>query len=61
MLIGGIIGGILAVGVLLLLLWKCVSMSLDHREMERFKKERTSAVWNTVSILFKIHFTVVVT
>ncbi|CAI9716091.1 Hypothetical predicted protein [Octopus vulgaris] len=46
-LIGGIIGGILAVGIILLLLWKLVSMSLDYREMARFRKERTDAVWNT--------------
>lgn len=45
---GGVTGGILAVGLLLLMLWKALVVTKDRIEYTRFKRERLQARWNRV-------------
>lgn len=49
-IVGGVVAGILAVGLLLLLLWKFLIHIHDTREFAKFEKERQNAKWDTVSI-----------
>ncbi|UYV76265.1 ITGB1 [Cordylochernes scorpioides] len=43
----GVIVGIVAVGVALLLLWKLLTVIHDRREFAKFEKERENAKWDT--------------
>ncbi|KAK3108829.1 hypothetical protein FSP39_016685 [Pinctada imbricata] len=43
----GVIGGIVAVGLALLLIWKLVTTISDKRELARFEKETRNAKWDT--------------
>ncbi|XP_064614126.1 integrin beta-1-like [Liolophura sinensis] len=43
----GVIGGIVAVGLALLLIWKLLTMIHDRREFAKFEKERKNAKWDT--------------
>lgn len=45
----GVIGGIVAVGLAILLVWKLVTTISDKRELARFEKETQDAKWDTVS------------
>lgn len=44
----GVIGGIIAVGLALLLIWKLLTTIHDRRELAKFEKERQMARWDTV-------------
>ncbi|XP_063692682.1 integrin beta pat-3-like isoform X2 [Bolinopsis microptera] len=46
-IVAGVIGGILAVGILLLILWKIYTTIVDKREYTKFLEERSKAKWNT--------------
>ncbi|XP_063692684.1 integrin beta pat-3-like isoform X5 [Bolinopsis microptera] len=53
-IVAGVIGGILAVGILLLILWKIYTTIVDKREYTKFLEERSKAKWNTgLSPLYK--------
>ncbi|XP_023220353.1 integrin beta-PS-like [Centruroides sculpturatus] len=43
----GVIGGIVAVGLVLLLIWKLLTTIHDRREFAKFEKERQMAKWDT--------------
>ncbi|XP_023210792.1 integrin beta-PS-like [Centruroides sculpturatus] len=43
----GVIGGIVAVGLALLLIWKLLTTIHDRREFAKFEKERQMAKWDT--------------
>ncbi|XP_021366395.1 integrin beta-PS-like isoform X1 [Mizuhopecten yessoensis] len=43
----GVIGGIVAVGLAILLVWKLVTTISDKRELARFEKETQDAKWDT--------------
>lgn len=43
----GVIGGIIAVGLALLLIWKLLTTIHDRRELAKFEKERQMARWDT--------------
>lgn len=45
----GLIAGIVAIGVLTLIIWKIVTTIHDRREYAKFEKERENAKWATVS------------
>lgn len=45
----GVIIGIVAVGLALLLIWKLITTIQDHRELAKFENERNKAQWNAVS------------
>ncbi|XP_052824278.1 integrin beta-PS isoform X2 [Octopus bimaculoides] len=42
----GVIVGIVAVGLALLLIWKLITTIQDHRELAKFENERNKAQWN---------------
>ncbi|CAE1317962.1 ITGB1 [Acanthosepion pharaonis] len=42
----GVIIGIVAVGLALLLIWKLITTIQDHRELAKFENERNKAQWN---------------
>ncbi|XP_041366244.1 integrin beta-PS-like [Gigantopelta aegis] len=44
-IVGGVVGGIVAVGLALLLIWKMLTMIHDRREFAKFEKERQNATW----------------
>lgn len=46
-LVIGIVSGIFLLGLLILIIWKIVTSIVDQREMARFKKESSNAVWTT--------------
>ncbi|NP_001298213.1 integrin beta-PS-like precursor [Biomphalaria glabrata] len=46
-IVGGVVGGIVAVGLFLLLLWKLLTFIHDTREFAKFEKERQNAKWDT--------------
>lgn len=52
-IVGGVVGGIVAVGLALLLIWKLFTFIHDRREFAKFEKERQNAKWDTVSLLFQ--------
>lgn len=43
----GVIGGIVAIGLALLLIWKLLTTIHDRREFAKFEKERQMAKWDT--------------
>ncbi|XP_042911123.2 integrin beta-PS [Parasteatoda tepidariorum] len=43
----GVIGGIIAIGLALLLIWKLLTTIHDRRELAKFEKERQMARWDT--------------
>lgn len=45
-----VIAGIVLLGLLLLLLWKILTMVYDRREYARFEKDRMNARWDTVCV-----------
>lgn len=45
----GVIAGIVLIGLVLLLLWKLLTIIHDRREYAKFEKERLMARWDTVS------------
>ena len=47
-IVGGVVGGIVAVGLALLLIWKMLTMIHDRREFAKFEKERQNATWEVV-------------
>lgn len=49
------IGGIIAVGLALLLIWKLLTTIHDRRELAKFEKERQMARWDTVSVHIKYY------
>lgn len=53
----GVIGGIVAVGLALLLIWKLLTMIHDRREFAKFEKERKNAKWDTVSQIIDLTVT----
>lgn len=50
-IVGGVVGGIVAVGLFLLLIWKLLTFIHDTREFAKFEKERQNAKWDTVSFI----------
>ncbi|CAL1536092.1 unnamed protein product [Lymnaea stagnalis] len=46
-IVGGVVGGIVAVGLFLLLIWKLLTFIHDTREFAKFEKERQNAKWDT--------------
>lgn len=46
-IVGGVVGGIVAVGLALLLIWKLLTFIHDRREFAKFEKERQNAKWDT--------------
>ena len=50
-IVGGVVGGIVAVGLALLLIWKLFTFIHDRREFAKFEKERQNAKWDTVSLI----------
>lgn len=50
LVVGGIIGGVVAVGLLLLLLWKLLTFFFDKMEYARFMREIESYKWAKVSV-----------
>ena len=48
-IVGGVVGGIVAVGLALLLIWRLLTFIHDRREFAKFEKERQNAKWDTVS------------
>lgn len=60
----GVIAGIVILGLLLLLVWKALTVIHDRREVAKFENERLMAKWDTVifcllriSIFFAYFFT----
>ena len=49
----GVIGAIVAIGLVLILMWKFFTTIHDKREFARFEKERRLAKWDTVSFFYK--------
>lgn len=49
-----VIAGIVLLGLLLLCLWKLLTMIYDRREYARFEKDRLNARWDTVSISLNV-------
>lgn len=47
MIVLGVIGGIVAIGLCLLLIWKLLTTIHDRREFAKFEKERQMAKWDT--------------
>ncbi|XP_018429813.1 PREDICTED: integrin beta-2-like [Nanorana parkeri] len=45
-IVGGTFGGVLLIGVICLLIWKCITYITDRKEYERFEKEKQKAKWN---------------
>lgn len=48
----GVIGAIVAIGLVLILMWKVFTTIHDRREFARFEKERAMAKWDAVSNKF---------
>ena len=48
----GVIGGIIAIGLALLLIWKLLVTIHDRREFAKFEKERQNAKWDMVRSFF---------
>ncbi|XP_050418203.1 integrin beta-1 isoform X1 [Patella vulgata] len=46
-IVGGVVGGIVAVGLALLLIWKLLTIIHDRREFAKFENERQNAKWDT--------------
>ncbi|XP_012937864.1 integrin beta-PS isoform X2 [Aplysia californica] len=46
-IVGGVVGGIVAVGLFLLLIWKLLTFIHDTREFAKFEAERQNAKWDT--------------
>ncbi|KAK7108922.1 integrin beta-PS-like isoform X2 [Littorina saxatilis] len=46
-IVGGVVGGIVAVGLALLLIWKLLTFIHDRREFAKFENERQHAKWDT--------------
>jgi protocadherin alpha len=46
-IVGGVVGGIVAVGLFLLLIWKLLTFIHDSREFAKFEAERQNAKWDT--------------
>lgn len=46
----GVIGGIIAIGLALLLIWKLLVTIHDRREFAKFEKERQNAKWDMVTV-----------
>nr|DBA19988.1 TPA: hypothetical protein GDO54_015730 [Pyxicephalus adspersus] len=44
-IVGGTIGGVLLIGVICLLIWKCITEVKDRREYQRFEKEKQKTQW----------------
>ena len=45
-----VIGAIVAVGLVLILMWKVFTSIHDRREFARFEKERMMAKWDAVGV-----------
>lgn len=45
----GVAGSTILAGLLLLILWKLVTMVHDKREFEKFERERADTTWGRVS------------
>jgi len=45
----GVIAGIVLIGLLLLLIWKCLTIIHDKREYAKFEQERANSKWPLVS------------
>lgn len=43
-----VIGGVVAIGIALLLIWKLLTLAHDRREYAKFQKEVSQAKWNQV-------------
>ncbi len=57
----GVIAGIVILGLLLLLVWKLITVLHDRAEYAKFENERLAARWDTVSVkgegnIFELHF-----
>ena len=44
----GVIAAIVAIGLILILMWKAFTTIHDRREFARFEKERAMAKWDAV-------------
>ena len=51
---GGVVGSIIIAGLLLLGIWKVLTVVHDRMEYSRFQRERALARWNRVCFEFKI-------
>ena len=52
----GVIGGIIAIGLALLLIWKLLVTIHDRREFAKFEKDRQNAKWDMVSCIVYIGY-----
>lgn len=50
----GVIAGIVILGILLLLVWKLLTILHDKAEYAKFNNERLMAKWDTVSLIMDI-------
>ena len=48
---GGVIGATVAIGLVLILMWKVFTTIHDRREFAKFEDERKNARWDTVIFL----------
>ena len=48
-IVGGTVLGVVAIGILLLVIWKILTHVSDLREYKRFEKEKLKSQWNNVS------------
>lgn len=54
----GVIAGIVILGILLLLLWKLLTVIHDRAEYAKFNNERLMAKWDTVRSISAIYLTI---
>ncbi|XP_032721105.1 integrin beta-2 isoform X2 [Lontra canadensis] len=52
-IVGGTVSGVVAIGILLLAIWKILTHVSDLREYKRFEKEKLKSQWNNDNPLFK--------
>ncbi|XP_032548685.1 integrin beta-2 [Chiroxiphia lanceolata] len=61
LIVGGTIAGVVLIGLVVLLIWRCLTELFDRREYRRFEKEKSKAKWNDAdNPLFKSATTTVV-
>lgn len=46
----GLIASIVVCGLITLIIWKCITVLHDRKELEKFEEERQKAAWNNVSL-----------
>ncbi|NWR38383.1 ITB2 protein, partial [Tachuris rubrigastra] len=46
LIVGGTIAGVVLIGLVILLIWRCLTELFDRREYRRFEKEKSKAKWN---------------